>query len=336
MKYHQKNIKTYTISWLTYCFLIAIAIFGINFFIDPLWYNDGNKITKKNYAYNERLSKTNYFLNHMDQYDCVLLGSSVSIVFDTKLIKGSECYNFSVSAGGLYEYTAYLKYLKSIGFSPKKIYIEVNFGFVKPTYDLSRLPNFIKSFNEPDSIYKSYTSIDSLTFSLKNLMGLSPYQHMYDQNFVALTRKDLIFPFSPKVDYLYRSPAEPPSHEVLKLYKELINIFPESIYIGYVYPQSPWITSMYYTHNYLDQNLDIILSLSSFFDEFYDFSFPVDYLENNKITYDGSHFYEFVFIEIARMLNENQGVIGVRINDTPNYKQLYFKNIKSFIKSKSE
>lgn len=333
MKKYKSNVKNYLNYWVVSSILIILMIFGLNYLVDPLWHNEGNKITKNNFAYNERISKTNYFINHMDEYDCVLFGSSVSIVFDTSLIENSRCFNFSVSAGGISEYIVYLRYLSKLGFKPKKILTEINFGFVKPSHDISRLPDFIINMDNPTAVIKSYTSISSFIFSVKNLLHISSYQHMYDENFIARVRMDLTFPFEPKKEDLYLSPAEPPSEEVIELYRELVEMYPESLHIGYVYPQSPWVTSRYYTHDYLETNLSIILQLSSLFDELYDFSFPVEYIKNDEITYDGSHFYEFVFMEIANTLNNKKGIIGIRVNENQHYKEDYTQSIQNFINS---
>jgi hypothetical protein len=215
--------------WIGSSITLVLLIFTINFLIDPLWFNNGNKFSNKNYTYNERVSKINHFLNNKDDFDCLLFGSSVSIVFDSSLIKDSSCFNFSLSGGSLQEFIAYLNYLKWYGYEPKKIFIEINFGLVKQDGDLSRLPGFIIDQVNPVHIFKAYTSISSLVFSIKNLLGLSPYQHYYDNNFVAHVRKELTYPFNPKKNDIYKSISEKPSKSIISYYKNLLEIYPEAV-----------------------------------------------------------------------------------------------------------
>jgi len=319
--------------WIVSSIALVALIFSFNFLIDPLWFNNGNKFSKINYAYNERISKINYFLNNRDDYDCLLFGSSVSIVFDSSLIKDSNCFNFSVSAGGLQEFIAYLNYLKWYGYEPRKVFIEINFGFVEPDGDLSRLPKSILEKDAPVNIIKSYTSIDSLVFSVKSLLGLSPYQHYYDNNFAAHVRKELTYPFNPKKNDIYNNIAEPPSKNIINYYKNLLQIYPDAVHVGYVHPISPWSVAKYHTSGHLDTNLEIIADLSKEFDELYDFSFPSPITSSSSSTYDGSHFYEYVFYELANTLNNKKDVMGYRLNydDKANYKKLYIKKINDFI-----
>lgn len=325
--------KNYITLWITASLLLLCSIFLINYLVDPLWFNNGSKLSKTNYAYNERRSKMNHFLNNKEDYDCLVFGSSVSIVFDTSLIKDSKCFNFSVSAGGLIEFIEYFKYLDWYGYKPTKIYTEVNFGFVQPDDNLSRLPQYIVNRDMPTTIFKSYIGISSLVFSIKSLFGLSAYQHYYDENIVAHTRKELTHPFNPSKQDIYTSPAEPPSENIIEYYEELVSIFPDTHHIGYVYPSSPWDTSRYVTHGYLDTNLNIISKLSLIFNDFYDFSYPAPLINNKNSTYDGSHFYEHVFVEIANTLNNKKGVVGYRVVDQNKYKTDYKFKINEFIDS---
>ena len=333
MKAKDQVLNHYLSIWFGSSLFLVFFIFLFNYIVDPLWFNDGSKLTKTNYAYNERISKINHFLNHKDEFDCLVFGSSVSIVFDTRLLEDFKCFNFSVSAGGLQEFIEYMKYLKWVGYRPEKIYTEINFGFVEPNEDLSRMPKFIIDRGKPTTIFKSYTSISSLLFSIKSIFHISPYQHVYDENIVAHVRMELTQPFKPNKEDIYKTPAEPPSYNIVSHYRELVEIFPDVNHIGYVYPASPWDTSRYYTHGYLDTNLEIISELSTIFDELYDFSFPTPLINDTSSTYDGSHFYEHIFEEIADTMNNKEGVVGYRVTDQQKYKKDYIQKIYEFINS---
>ena len=223
--------------------------------------------------------------------------------------------------------------MKWLNYEPNKIYTEINFGFVQPDGNLSRLPDFVVKKELPKTILESYIGASSLVFSVKSLFGLSPYQHFYDENIVAHTRKELTNEFNPSIKDLYKLPAEPPSTSIIDYYKELVSIFPNSDQIGYVYPASPWDTSRYLMHGYLDTNLEIISNLSSVFDDLYDFSYPTPLITDKDSTYDGSHFYEHVFEEIANTLNNKKGVVGYRVINGETYKNDYKNKIQEFIDS---
>src|SRR5580704_946052 len=60
--------------------VIVAACLAANALIDPLWYFDGNVVTGVNYAFNERLAKMNRLLPRLQQYDCLILGSSTAAV----------------------------------------------------------------------------------------------------------------------------------------------------------------------------------------------------------------------------------------------------------------
>ena len=73
--------------------LLLGSVAGFNWLMDPLWYSRGNSLTGENYAFNERITKTNVFLRTKDQenYNCIVLGSSmVSLVGDDFDIGGKR------------------------------------------------------------------------------------------------------------------------------------------------------------------------------------------------------------------------------------------------------
>ena len=57
---NQKNNNTkfsFSLYGLVTSFLLG-SVAGINWLIDPLWYSHGNILTGKNFAFNERITKT--------------------------------------------------------------------------------------------------------------------------------------------------------------------------------------------------------------------------------------------------------------------------------------
>src|ERR1700730_73349 len=79
--------------------VVAGACLAANALVDPLWYFAGNVVTGVNYAFNERLAKVNRLLPRLEQYDCLILGSSTSALLPERQIAGQRCFNLGFSSG---------------------------------------------------------------------------------------------------------------------------------------------------------------------------------------------------------------------------------------------
>ena len=84
-----RNLKKFFFNFIFFNIFFFFIIFILNYLIDPLWYFNGNKISKTNYVYNERLSKFNNFYYNKDhnKIDCLIFGSSISTTIDEKNLK---------------------------------------------------------------------------------------------------------------------------------------------------------------------------------------------------------------------------------------------------------
>src|SRR6516225_2932352 len=72
----RRRLKIY-LGWLAATVgLILAACFAVNCLVDPLWYLRGNVLTQINYPFNERLAAMIRFLPRLDDYDCVIFGTS--------------------------------------------------------------------------------------------------------------------------------------------------------------------------------------------------------------------------------------------------------------------
>src|SRR6266700_7816819 len=112
------RLRTY-IGWLlASAFLIVAACFTVNCLVDPLWYLRGNILTEINYPFNERLSKIIYFLPRMQNYDCVIFGTSRATLLPEDKIEGYLCFNLAFSDGQASEYVLYVDYLIKRGYAP--------------------------------------------------------------------------------------------------------------------------------------------------------------------------------------------------------------------------
>ena len=179
------------IIWLLCSALLLISVvFFINILFDPLWYINGNQIEHINYAFNERLSKSNQFLNKnpSHNYNCIIFGSSRTTLFNESLLsKNFNCFNFSFSAGRVAEFNAYANWLKKKGIIPKIVIIGIddfNFSFGKKSKKLATL-DFVSDNENPPNIFRSYISLDALKMSYRLYRNKSPNPKMYDENFIG-------------------------------------------------------------------------------------------------------------------------------------------------------
>ena len=73
--------------------------FAVNCLVDPLWYLRGNVLTHINYPFNERLAGIIRFMPRLEDYDCVIFGTSRASLLPEEKIEGYRCYNLSISDG---------------------------------------------------------------------------------------------------------------------------------------------------------------------------------------------------------------------------------------------
>src|SRR5438046_10547431 len=100
----RKRLVTFIAALVGTAGVIIAACFTVNCLVDPLWYLRGNILTEINYPFNERLSKLIYFLPRMQNYDCVIFGTSRATLLAEHKIEGYHCYNMAFAAGQRSEY----------------------------------------------------------------------------------------------------------------------------------------------------------------------------------------------------------------------------------------
>src|SRR5579863_7486903 len=107
--------------YLAMVFAMVVVVAGLclvlNILVDPLWYFRANVLTGVNYAFNERFAKINRFLPRMEEYDCIILGSSTAALVPERMISGYRCFNLGFSGGRVSEVLLYGKYLRARGFA---------------------------------------------------------------------------------------------------------------------------------------------------------------------------------------------------------------------------
>lgn len=284
---------------------IGAAALALNAAVDPMWYFGGNKLGNINYAFNERLSKINLFLDRQDEYDCVIFGDSRVTLLPEQRIEGYRCFNFAFSAGKAEEAVAYARYIANRGFRPKLVVMGVPAAAFRNEIGGTNIPPFIREFGEPKPALLTYLSFDAISMSWRTLAGESPLDRVYTLDFECR-----IAPGAPLYD-----PARPVTdmmagrftgtHRV-KFYDEMRGVFPDAELLGYVPPISAWAIDGYEKAGWLPQYVTAIHLASEKFDRFLDFGVPSSLTIDTGNTYDGTHYSEPANRQVAEMLFSNR------------------------------
>lgn len=279
--------------------------------------------------FDERLSKTNQYVKRRSSHDynCMIFGSSRTTLLNESLLAAPyRCFNFSFSGGRIKEFVAYAKWLKNRGENPAYIILGIDdFNFVQSNKK-PNIPDFIKNNADPPSIFYSYFSLDALDMSFRLFSQSENDPRIYDHDFLGTVVRN-----PPH----YHPTLSPHQHTLHKLavndYKKLREIFPHSVFIGYIPPVSSWITATK-SQEELDFFLNTIYNISSFVDFLYDFSIPSKITGNPDNTYDGSHYFPFIQYKIVKSLNNDQMVFGINVKKLSReaYIQSYHDKVEKF------
>ncbi len=282
--------------------LVCAFVFGVNWLVDPLWYHGGNRLTGENFRFDERAQKINALLPEKGAYDCIIFGSSRTVVLPASAIPGHRCFNLAFSAGTMEEFVPYAAYLKSIGMDPKIIIIGVDdFQFYKGDAEMT-VPSFITQKKPPRSVWLSYLTLDAFGMSLHALMGASGDEWMIGRN-LEVSRLQLN-KYDPQTDKSGLIPAQ--SYNVGRSadYAKIRALFPTAQMVGYVPPLSAWRIANMRKAGALDAYLDIIRQAAQHFDRFNDFGVPSEITADPANSYDGSHYSPAINHAIAAVLIE--------------------------------
>lgn len=292
--------------------IIFVLVF--NCLVDPLWYFQGNRLTHKNFAFNERQAKLNQLLRAPGQYDCLIFGSSRTTLLPASAFRGYRCYNLSFSGGQIEDFIAFAEYLHHVGMRPKLIIVGVDgFNFLSTGRDAPNIPDYVLKKQPSPEFLRTYLSIDSLHMSCRTVWDQSPLPRYYDEHFEALTRADAPR-FRPEKSLQGEGRRRTDSDERRKrgyrpdnaaLYKRLVSVFPEARAIAYVPPISAWHISDMEKNGALDGYIDALSNTAPAFTAFIDFSVPSPITSRTDITYDGSHYHPSINLLIARALQSN-------------------------------
>ncbi|MEM8719168.1 MAG: hypothetical protein AAGE84_07640 [Cyanobacteria bacterium P01_G01_bin.39] len=314
--------------------LLLGSVAGLNWLIDPLWYSHGNILTGKNFAFNERITKTNLFLRTKDQvnYDCIILGSSRVTTMRQSEFTDNNCFNYSLKGAEIPDIVSYANFLNNQGIDPKVVYLGIDgFNFVAKERK-EQQPINIESL-QTKSPLEAYLSADVLLFSAMTLLGVSPDPgNFYDQNFEPAD-----FANAPTYAPQFYKPLPPQQCDLsaVETYANLREFFPNAKFVAYVPPRSAWsMINDTYGRELMDCYHTAFHKLSQEYDAMYDFSVPSAVTKNPDNTYDGSHYSVTVNNQIAAILQgKSHDNFGIRIDDHDfaSYQNIYRQELREFL-----
>jgi len=310
--------------------LVLLTVLGLigalNYAIDPLWYAQGNRLTGKNFPFNERIAKVNLLRHTVDTagYDCLILGSSRVTSLRPSRFVGQHCFNLALKGAQIPEFLAYARFARDAGLSPRTVYISVDeFNFLLNKETERRANPEVRG--SPNAFH-AFFSADVLLFSLMTLAGVSPdVNAYYDAHFeaqetpgAAYAQPELIDKADLECD-LAKVPA----------YQSLREVFPQARLVGYAPPVTPWyLASDIYSRQVLDCGLRAFRQVAESYDEFWDFGIPSVLTTDPKVSYDGSHFSPAANDLVAAQLT------GQRQDLALNVKRLSFEQYRQEVRER--
>lgn len=162
-----------------FVFLLGITVIPINVMIDPYNVFHADEIRDNGVEPNKNYIKTKYVIEHQDEYDSYLFGSSRAGFIDVSKLPDGSWYNLSYSEGVPAEQVDTLKALIVNGEIPKQVYLSLdNISYlVSPEYHERQLYRkafpFTGSLNEKIGFFTSY--LDTIT-TLESLSVIRNYE----------------------------------------------------------------------------------------------------------------------------------------------------------------
>ena len=335
------NTKESKFSFGLYALITSLllgSVAGINWLIDPLWYSHGNILTGKNFAFNERITKTNLFLrtNEQEKYDCIILGSSRVTALRASEFSDRNCFNYALKGAEIPDLVSYSNFLKEQGVEPEVVYVGIDgFNFVEK--ERKEQPPISIANLQTQSPLQAYFSADVLLFSAMTLLGVSPDPGgYYDADFEPVD-----FDNPPVYSGQFYKPAYKQKCDLapVETYASLREFFPDAKYVAYVPPRSAWsVVNDTYGRNLMDCYFTAFHSLSQSYDAMYDFSIPSTVTKNSDNTFDGSHFSVETNNKIAKILQGEDDSFGVRVDNYSfaDYRETYRRELRDFLAENQE
>lgn len=322
--------------WLFFATLLFVLglVGGINYLIDPLWYAQGNRLTGRNFVFNERIAKINLFDRTVEdaRYDCLILGSSRVTGLRSSRFEGLRCFNFALKGAEAPEQLAYARYAKQRGLQPRLLVVAVDdFNFVVKAETARRSDPKVAGTPGP---WHAFFSTDVLTFSMLTLAGIGPDRDYYDHNF-ELQRLRTAPAFEPQI----RDQKDLECSQArVEHFAQIRALFPQARAVAYAPLRSPWtLVNDLYLRGVLDCTLAAYHRVAQDYDEFLDFGLPNAITRDNLLTDDGAHFSPAANDAVVDRLQGRRPdlAIDAKVLSLPDYQARVRRELYGFMKEEN-
>jgi hypothetical protein len=296
--------------------IVLAAAGGLNYVIDPLWYAQGNRVSGRNFAFNERVSKINLLRRTVGAagYDCLILGSSRVTSLRPSQITGKRCFNLALKGADIGEFLAYARYAVATGVKPATVYVGVDdFAFLAGRVDVARRTN--PRIEPTANAFHAFFSADVLTFSAMTLAGMSPDPNVYyDRRFEAAELPGAHY----ATPVLVNKRDGRCAFDKVALYLAMRDVAPEARLVGFVPPMTPsYRLSDVYSRGVLDCGAEAFHRIAQGYDAFLDFAVPTPMTVAANASYDGSHFSPGANDQVAAGLIGSRHDLAVDVKAMP-------------------
>lgn len=349
MNARERVTRRYAATLLGITALVLTAILALNLLVDPMWFVGGNRLGV-NYAFNERISKTNLLLDAADDYDCIVLGSSRTTLLDASRIRAHRCFNYSVSQATPADLDAQLTYLQARMPDLSLIVVGVDSYVLADSVSglASGVPHFMRTLARPPDLVSTYLSLDALDFSWRTLRRTPPNFRFYDERFVVGVIEGA-GPYRPSAEVVVHAPRRrrsdfdqfpvgPFSSERAAAYDVVAERYPDARRVGYVPPVSGHYAARLAFAGSLEQYLTANAATARRFDAFHDFSVPSPLTSDDANTYDGGHYYPQANDRVVDVLNgDGEADIALAVHElSPDaYRAAYRARVDAYIASRA-
>jgi len=172
-------MKKFLLKLLAFVIVLGLVVIPINIIVDPYNIFHASLIVDNGVEPNKNYIKTKFVLEHKDEYDSYLFGSSRAGFYDVSKLPDGNWYNMSYSEGLPKEQTETLRSMISQGEIPKQVFLSLdNIAYlVDPAYHEGQLYRkafpYTGSLKEKVGFFTSY--MDTIT-TLESLELIKDYE----------------------------------------------------------------------------------------------------------------------------------------------------------------
>lgn len=318
-------------------------VLGTNYILDPLWYFGGNHLAPKNYLWNERFSKVNQYLKDPEIYDCVIVGSSRTILLDEDNISGHKCFNFAAGAGRIPEFYDFIRYFSEKSGKAALIIVGIDSINLLADNEMSNeVPDFVRSLRQPPGPWTTYVSPKIFVWSVRSAMELSPNPYLYyTQSFhgsILPSSRHYVPGRELKPGFADRQyPLSGFTIESARHYWQFRKFLsPRGRMVGYAPPVTAYYIARLAISGGLESYLKSLYMAAKAFDEFYDFTVPSHWTKSPENTVDGAHYVPSVNEEIAKIMSGKSNAAGIAVHKMSwrEYRDTYRAEVEKFMHEK--